>query len=357
MKTNKNITSIIRNIVRTFILLFIATLLSFVYNKCANNYNNISTLFTLAVLLISLCTDGYIYGIIASFLSILCINYLFTYPYFHLNFVVTGYPLTFLMMLIISIITSTTTAHLRDQAKVIRKHEEVLVLAEKEKTRATLLRAISHDIRTPLTSIIGASDIYLQDDNSLSEEDKRRMVGNIREDAGWLITMIENILSVTRIDESTAKVTKEEQPLEEVVTSAIGRIRRRIPSIRIKVNMPDDLIMVPMDPILIEQVIINLLENAYKHSGSKEPIDIEITTDDKNVYFSVKDYGKGIDQHKLDTIFDGNPSYSYDKADSSKGIGIGLSICKTIIEAHGGHISAHNNTVGAEFTFTLAKEN
>ena len=143
----------------------------------------------------------------------------------------------------------------------------------KRKPGRTLLRAVSHDLRTPLTSIIGSSASYLENADSLSESEKRVLIQHIYEDSNWLLHMVENLLSITRIHEGGARVTKSLEPFEEVLSEAVQRLKKRIPDAQINVSFPDEFYMIPMDPLLIEQVIINLLENAVRHSQSTHPVD------------------------------------------------------------------------------------
>lgn len=222
--------------------------------------------------------------------------------------------------------------------------------------RANLLRAVSHDLRTPLTGIIGNSASYLEMESTLDPDEKRALVSHIQEDANWLLNMVENLLSVTRIDNETAQVNKSYEAVDEVVASSVARFRKRFPGAEVKVKVPDDVVMVMMDAMLIEQVIINILQNAQLHAHSKKPLELTVNEEGEFVLFRVKDYGDGIDESKLNTIFDGEGYTDKDrKNDSYKGMGIGLSICKTIISAHGGTISASNHDEGAEFCFSLPK--
>ena len=178
---------------------------------------------------------------------------------------------------------------------------------------------------------------------------------HIHEDANWLLNMVENLLAVTRIHDRSSTVKKTDESVEEIVSAAIMRLKKRIPEASVNVSVPDELLIIPMDAILIEQVLINLLENAIIHSQSQDPILCYVDTDDANVAFHVKDYGIGIDPERLKNIFDGNSYIGNKESDSNKGMGIGLSICKTILTAHGGTISARNHPLGAEFYFTLPK--
>ena len=196
----------------TMILLLLATVLSFLYFGISRNSANVALLYILALVLIARLTDNYFWGIFASLIGVVCVNYLFTYPYWALNFTLAGYPVTFIVMLAISLLTSATTTHMKQQMLVIAERERLLVEAEKEKMRANLLRAISHDLRTPLTSIIGSSTSYLENGDYLNEAEKRKLVGQIHEDSNWLLNMVENLLSVTRIQDGAANVNLPHRP-------------------------------------------------------------------------------------------------------------------------------------------------
>ena len=243
-------------------MLTAATAISFGFFYLGNkNVANITIIYTLALILTALYTSGYLFGIIASVFCVTAVNFLFSYPYFRINFSLNGYPVTFIGMLAISMITSTTTTALKRQRRAIAEREKALAEADKEKLRANLLRAVSHDLRTPLTSIIGSASSYLENSPEFSEEERTQLVANIKEDSQWLLNMVENLLTVTRIrDNDTDKVKKTPEVVEEVVSEAIQRLRRRLPNIKIRVNMPDDFLMLSMDPTLIEQVLINLME-------------------------------------------------------------------------------------------------
>ncbi|MBQ9928012.1 MAG: DUF4118 domain-containing protein [Lachnospiraceae bacterium] len=343
-----------------FITLFffgIATLIAFwFFHNVPENPANIALVYITALVLVARFTTGYFFGIIGSLIGVVCVNFLFTYPYFALNFSLTNYPVTFLFMLIISITISAMTTQIKTQGKVLLEREKLLMEAEKEKMRANLLRSISHDLRTPLTGIIGNTSAYIDNKDKLSDEEKLDIVTHINEDSNWLLNMVENLLSVTRIDERSMKIAKSEESVEEVVAEAFSRLQKRLPHAQISVKVPEDFLMIPMDAMLIEQVIINLLENAVVHANSKKPIEFTVTENANQVTFQVKDYGIGIAPERLSTIFDGTPYTSEQVSDMHKGIGIGLSICKTIIVAHSGTIHATNHENGCIFTFTLPKE-
>ena len=191
---------ILTDTVFTIIMMAAATLFSFVFFHFGNkNSANITIIYTLALIIAALNTSGYLYGVISAVFCVVAVNYFFSYPYFKFNFTLAGYPLTFIGMLAISLITSATTTTLKQQRQAIAEREKELAEADKEKLRANLLRAVSHDLRTPLTGIIGSSSSYLENYQDLSETERTELVTNIKEDSEWLLNMVENLLTVTRI--------------------------------------------------------------------------------------------------------------------------------------------------------------
>ncbi len=311
----------------------------------------IALIFVLAVVLVSRYTDGYLYGLLTSLGGVICVNYIFTYPYFAFNFTISGYPLTFLVMLAVSIIVSTLTTQYKEQEKV--KAE-----AEKEKMRGNLLRAVSHDIRTPLTSIVGGVNAILDSGDKLSEQTKKTLLGNIRDESQWLVGVVENLLSVTRISDNAASIKKELEAGEEVLSASVVKFQKRFPALRVEVTAPEELLMVPMDAILIEQVLINLMENAALHGVTTTCVRLSLTREGENAVFRVADDGQGIAREVLPHLFDGIFSHPPEgDSDQKRNMGIGLSVCKTIVQAHGGTMTASNPPEGgALFQFDLPLE-
>ena len=338
-----------------------ATGLSTLYHRInPTGSANVALIYILTIIMISYHTDNYRYGIISGIVSVFFINYLFTYPFGQFSFAVSGYPFTFMVMYFISILTSATTFRMKDQARKINEAEKFLADAEKEKLRANLLRAVSHDLRTPLTSMIGASSSYLENEAALPPKEKRELVSEIYEDANWLLHMVENLLSVTRITDGGASVLKKTpEAAEEVLFDAVSTSRKRYPDLQIKTVIPDEFVTAPMDPLLIKQVLLNLIENAYFHARSTKPLECTLSSTEDAIKFCIRDYGTGIAPDRLSGIFDAVPSAPSSAAstvDTRKGMGIGLSICKAIVNAHNGEITARNLTEGAEFCFTIPKE-
>ncbi|MCI8660301.1 MAG: DUF4118 domain-containing protein [Lachnospiraceae bacterium] len=345
--------ALLKNICTTIGIFVAATILAVTFFHYSANSTSVAIIYVLAVMLIARYTSGYVPGIVASFIGVICVNYVFTYPFMRLNFSIDGYPVTFVSMAVISGLTSALTTKFKKQNQILNEREKLLMEAEKETMRANLLRAVSHDLRTPLTSIIGMADSYLAGIDRLTESEKSYMVKSISEDANWLLNMVENLLSVTRIRVGETRVNTTPEPLEEVVSEAVMRLKKRLPQAnKIQVQVPENFLMVPMDAVLIEQVIINLLENAVYHSGADD-IELYVIQQEDKVEFHIRDYGKGIAPERLTVIFDGAGMESNQSGDSHRGMGIGLTICKTIINAHQGTIYGRNWAQGAEFIFTL----
>lgn len=334
----------------------IATGISFWYhNTVPENEANISLIFIVALVLVSRFTIGYWYGIACCLCAVICVNYLFTYPYFELNFTLSGYPITFIGMAAITLFTSTMTSHLSNQSHVIAEREKQLAEAQTEKMRANLLRAISHDLRTPLTGILGNSSVFLENQEKLSDAEKREIVTNIHNDSNWLLNMVENLLTVTRIKGENLSINTNPEPVEEVISEALQKLHKRYPNILIEAQVPEEFILLPMDAILIEQVTINLLENAVIHSHTTSPIKLLVEDHPDHVSFIIRDFGIGLPESMLNNLFDGTSYTPSHTSDAHRGMGIGLSICKTIITAHHGTLIGRNHEHGAEFVFTIPK--
>ena len=329
------------------IIFFLAAGLCILLQMADGSEGFASPVFVLAVLLVSHLTTGYLFGLLASVAGVVCVNFVFTYPYWAVNFTITGYPITFLSFLAVSIITCTLTTQARQQERLRAENE-------KEKMRANLLRSVSHDIRTPLTSIIGSTSAVLENPNLTSEE-QHELLEDVRSEAQWLIRVVENLLSITRIsNDQTARIDKEPEAVEEVLGDAVQKFRRRFPDVRVTVEVPEELLMVPMDPILIVQVLSNLLENAVIHGHTTTKIHISVAEKDGFVHFKIKDNGQGISEEAMPTLFDGALKHnSSTSSDGKRNMGLGLSVCSAVVKGHGGSMDAHNTPDGAEFTFQL----
>lgn len=312
--------------------------------------NYASMIFILAVFMTARFTNGYFCGIVASLLGVLMVNYAFTYPYFVFNFTLTGYPLTIISMLAVSLTTSALTTR-------AKQSEKIRLEADREKTRSNLLRAVSHDLRTPLTSILGATSAVMENDEHLSHEERVALLKGAQDDAQWLIRIVENLLAVTRVDAGASQVVKTAEPAEEIIAASVAKFTKRFPEMKVLAKAPDELLMVPMDSVLIEQVISNLLENAALHGQNADCVELSVHREGKNAVFEVRDNGMGIEPDKLADILAGRSVSSGQTTDSRRNMGIGLSVCNSIIKAHGGRMEAENaSSGGAVFRFKLALE-
>lgn len=317
-----------------------AAAVAFFLQQFVTTDTHVPLLFVLAVLFVSRFTDGYVYGIVASMVAVVGVNYVFTYPYFAIDFTLTGYPLTFVVMLAVSISVSTLTTQTRQQ-------EEIRLEAEKEKMRGNLLRAVSHDIRTPLTSIVGSASGILDNQKILSEKKVLELVEDIRDEAQWLIRIVENLLSVTRINGENAHINTDDEIVEEIVGSAVMKFQKRFPERKVEVTMPPEFLMVPMDGILIEQVIVNLLENSALHGKTVSLIRIRVEKQNGRLLVAVEDDGEGIREDVLPVMFEGSlKSGEGEEYDSGRNMGIGLSVCMSIVKAHKGDMTAENRAAG-----------
>ena len=316
---------------------------------CYDDNNPFATsVFILAVVLVSRFTTGYWPGILASAVGVVSVNYLFTYPFHEFNLTIDGYPLTFAVMLVVSVLVSTLTTQ-------IKRQEQLRYEAERDRMRANLLRSVSHDIRTPLTAIMGLS-ATVEESETLTDEG-RGMVEEIHQNAQWLLHLSENILSVTRFCDEGVVIEKSDEVVEEIVGSAIRRFRKNCDTdIPITVSKPEEILLAPMDATLIEQTLINLMENAIKYSAAENGfVRAEALVRDGQVVITVTDNGIGIPDEDLPHVFD--RFYRVDKMRSREvgGTGLGLSIVKDTIENRGGSIQAGHGAdgVGTVFTVTL----
>lgn len=335
----------------TLAILSITTVVSFLLSVFDQNTDYAAMLYVLAVFLVARVTNGYFYGAAGSLFSVLLVNFLFTYPNFAFNFTITGYPIAIVSMLTVSIATSTLTTQAKHSA-------ERRVEIEREKTRSNLLRAVSHDLRTPLTGILGACSTVLENDAQLSQEERMALLRDARDDAQWLIRMVENLLTITRMDESrAAKVEKTPEAGEEVLEAVAAKFRKQFTGYELSLCAPEEFLMIPMDAVLIEQVLFNLMENVVDHGGTADRIQVALTREERYAVFTVQDNGCGIEPSRLDKIFDGYSSAAGEAGDRKRNMGIGLSVCRTIIKAHGGTIEAENVPEGgARFRFRLPLE-
>lgn len=493
---------------KTIGILIVCTLVGLWFKSLGFTEANIITAYILGVLLNAITTEGRIYSVVASVLSVLVFDFVFTEPRFSLDAIVPGYPITFGVMLTAAIITSTLTKRVKEQAQqavqkayrtelllgmnrklqqadnqleilgetarqlvklldktiifyvaeqekllkplvfspeklenqseiytkpdelavaewvyennkragattdtfsaakclylAVRGRDKVLAVAgiavdrqmpleifekslviamlgecalalekewlhetqkqisiqmQQEQLRANLLRAISHDLRTPLTSISGNAGILRSNSHVLSEKQKQTLYTDIYDDSMWLINLVENLLSITRIDNGTMNLNMQPELLGEVIEEALLHINRKSTEHKIVTALEDEFLMAKMDSRLIVQVIINIVDNAIKYTQQGSCIIISVKKDGEFIRIEIADNGFGIPDKAKEKLFDMFYSGENISADSRRGLGLGLALCKSIVHAHGGAISVRDNVPrGTVFEFTLQAE-
>jgi two-component system sensor histidine kinase KdpD len=480
-------------------LIAAATFISFGLRALGFHESNFIMTYNLGILIIAYFTDGYMYGIIASILGMLTFNFFFTVPYYTLQAYSPEYPVTFIIMLIVALITSTLTARVKRESRLAESREKrinilyqidksllsvkskqqvfevaardigelfdtsvllyapeknsdsvlkhiygqdifntendnkacieafqsgnpcgagtelfpncnayylpitgqsgvlavvgigfqsksylsearklfldtietqiALVLEReqlyesqhqtkleimRERLRGDLLRAVSHDLRTPLTGILGSASTMLTNYDSLNDGVKKEFLQGIYDDAEWLSSLVENILNVTRFAEGNITLVKEMEAVEEIVAEAVSRVKKRTGKREISIKMPEELIMIPADGMLIEQVLVNLLDNAIKYTPQGSNVSVAVFLQDGDVVFEVSDEGPGIPESEIPYIFNRFYKAKEEEGGVHRGFALGLTICKSIVQAHGGNISVMNKPEGGLlFRFAL----
>lgn len=335
-------------------MLLITTAIGLLFRKLGMSETNIILVYILGVSFTSVLTDHQAYSMTFAVVSTFMFNFLFTEPRYTLWAYDKDYPMTFLTMLVVATLTSSLSRKLKLQAE---KAAMVEMEAQKEQLRADLLRTISHDLRTPLTSISGNASNLLSNEDQFDEETKKRLYTDIYDDSMWLIRMVENLLAVTRIEDGRLNIHLQAELVEDIIQEALKHISREKTEHTITVHAMDDLLLVKADARLIVQVIINLVDNAIKYTPKGSHIDISSRKERDQVLISIADDGPGIPDDKKTLVFTMFYTDATDIADSKRSLGLGLSLCTSIIEAHGGALTVTDNVPkGAVFTFSLPAE-
>ena len=242
-------------------------------------------IFVLGVFLVSWRTQGYFFGIASSLISVLAVNWAFTYPYWAFDLISPECISSAVVMLIVSTMTGALTTRLKQQEKL--KAE-----AETERMRGNLLRAVSHDLRTPLTSIYGSCSVIIENFDSIPGDKQMKLLKDMRADAQWLNRMVENLLSVTRVDADKVRLSKQSTVLEELIDALLVKFHKHYPETAVQVSIPESFVSIPMDPVLIEQVLMNLLENAVFHAHGMRNLWLRVELKNRKAVF-VQDHHQG----------------------------------------------------------------
>ena len=346
--------SIIRDGGRAAGILIAATLVGLLFSGLKIPEANIIAVYILGVLIISIITSSWMHSFLASVISVLAFNFLFTIPRFTLRAYDPSYPVTFGIMFLVALITGSLASRMKEYA---RESAQAAMQIEKEQLRADLLRSISHDLRTPLTSISGNASNLLSNENEFSQETRMQIYGDIYDDSMWLIKLVENLLSVTRIEDGRMDLRMSAELMDEVIAEAMRHTDRNRDGRKIEVSSDEEFILGKMDARLIVQVVINLVDNAVKYTPEGAQIRIHTGKKDGMVVVSVSDTGPGIPDEQKSKVFDMFYTGTNRAADGRRSLGLGLGLCRSIIRAHGGEIwISDNKPQGAVFTFTLPAE-
>ena len=331
MKLNDKLKKRLCDWALTLIITAAAFGISIVLQNVLTVNEHTATVFVFAVFLVSLLTDGYVCGIAATLIAVLGINFAFNYPYFEFNFTIPENAVSAAVMLIIAVMTSTLTTKLKEW-EALRSESEM------EKHRANLMRAVSHDLRTPLTTIYGSGSAILENYDVLTDEQKKNMIEGIRQDSEWLCRIVENLLSVTGLRNGSVKLIKTPTLPVELADAVYAKFKKRYPAVTPVLEICEDPVFVPMDALLIEQVIVNLMDNAVQHAVGMTRLTLRIETVGRRALFSVEDDGCGITRDRLAEISAGKLISQGTADDRKRNAGIGLSVCSSIIKAHGGEL-------------------
>ena len=237
------------------------------------------------------------------------------------------------------------------------EQENIRIAMERERQRSIMLRSVAHDLRTPLTALSGASNLLADKYDSLTDLERKKFASDISEESLWLSNLVENILNMTRIGDQQLELYKQFEVVDDLLTEAVRHSERLLKNRRFKAELPKDIVMVPVDGKLIVQVIINLLENAVRHTPQEAEINLYVNVNKDNIEITVADTGNGIPTEIESKLFDRFVTLDRGITDGHRGLGLGLAICKAIAEAHGGSIEVRKNEPhGAAFTLTLPLE-
>ena len=350
--------TILKESLLCIIILTLATLSGYAFKVLNLTEADIIMLYIIAVLVISIITSNMLYCLISSVVCVVIFNFFFTYPDFSLSAYDAGYPVTFVTMFITAFIAGSLANKLKRNIKIAEQNakekEAAALLAQNEQMRANMLRSISHDLRTPLTSISGNASTLISGGSTLDEAAKQQIYNDIYSESMWLIGLVENLLYATRIENGRIQLNLSVEILDDIVREAVKHIQLSHPKRRIAVDICDDIIPVTADANLIVQVIINLIDNAVKYSEDDTTVFVSVKKDKDAAVVCVADSGAGIPQTEKEKVFEMFYTGVSRSSDSRRSLGLGLSLCKSIIDSHGGTIAVSDNTPkGTVVSFTL----
>lgn len=257
--------------------------------------------------------------------------------------------------LLIAMLRESALAYEKDAISQLKN--ELMIKNNQEELRSTLLRAISHDLRTPLTGISGYAELLLKNSSKITDNKKQEIYTDIYDDSIWLLNLVENLLSITRFDRNEITLKKESESVSDVISEALSHLGRKKDDFIVKTKIEDETLCAKMDGKLISQVIFNLVDNAMKYSPCNTTVTVGAKTVTDYIEISVEDEGNGIKDEDKEKIFDMFYTVNNSITDGRRGLGLGLALCKAVVEAHGGEIEIKDNSPkGTIFSFKLKGE-
>lgn len=257
--------------------------------------------------------------------------------------------------LLIAMLRESALAYEKDAISQLKN--ELMIKNNQEELRSTLLRAISHDLRTPLTGISGYAELLLKNSSKITDNKKQEIYTDIYDDSIWLLNLVENLLSITRFDRNEITLKKESESVSDVISEALSHLGRKKDDFIVKTKIEDETLCAKMDGKLISQVIFNLVDNAMKYSPCNTTVTVGAKAVTDYIEISVEDEGNGIKDEDKEKIFDMFYTVNNSITDGRRGLGLGLALCKAVVEAHGGEIEIKDNSPkGTIFSFKLKGE-
>lgn len=336
-------------------VLLLCSSIGFVFYLCGISESNIITVYVVGVLTISILTNESIYWVGSSIVAVLLFNCLYAEPRFTLLYYDPQHTIAMLLLLLAAVSVGLLAQQFR---RKMEEQSEMDRKADREVLRVNLLRSIGHDLRTPLTGISGDAEILISRGEQMSEDLRLSLYENIYDNSEWLIDMVENMLFVTRIDKESGSLPINKQPelLSELVDESLRHISKKSSQHTINCDCIEDMLMVNVDAHMIMQVITNIVNNAIKHTQVGSTINITTRRQDNQAVLEVADDGPGVSGDS-DRVFEMFYSTGGTENGERRGMGLGLSLGKIIIEVHGGQIYYRpNQPKGAIFGFTLPIE-
>lgn len=337
----------------TVALLAAVTLIGLLFARLGFSEANIITVYILGVLITSILAESPAAGVISSLASVLLFNYFFIEPRFSFHTYETEYLVTFAIMLAASLTTGTLANRLKETA---RQSAESAFRTQVLSAKNQLLRSVSHDLRTPLTSISGNARTLVSHADQLDGETRRRIYADISGEAEWLIDVVENLLSVTRLENAPVSLPLKAELVSDVIEEALRHVSRHQDEHTLIVEPGGELLLARMDAKLIVQVLVNLINNAIAYTQTGSVIRIGAWREGDRVAVRVSDNGPGLPPDVREHLFEMYYTGKNRAGDSRRSLGLGLSLCRSIVEAHGGELTLEDGGPGCVATFTLPAE-